>query len=835
MDYITLLSLLWSMTDHVGEFFTWDFNKIQTIRQENKYTFYYIVLYYIIIHLAKIISEHFSHTFVLQNKNLLQTKSNYFLSVHVMNCIHSFHDASIAILLGVGHIQYMKLNKYTNLYCYAGQLLLKISIALVQWYKDYPTHMENEERVTIWRNGIRYTIRKRQLIQHDIIHLIKGDMVPVTKAIITDPAMIHEMLSIHVPNVMGINDLSQTGEDKVIECGPNEFVYFHHNVESDGNYYITVLQTEGTRLIEPPRNESHTLHVPTILKKSTYVGVLTILLTTIFISYLQNTWKPITIVDVITNGIGIFIANNFLIPSFKLTLAIELWNLCYFMYCASFGITINDHGTDTYNMFSSKEKNVICTDKTGTIVESTFDLCLNDCIIPCVSKKNNHVKNKIQRATMISQLGGFHRNDKQGHVSDCVENTAILDALQTHFDIRVGTSYLYKRKLQEINYTYQQIEERCIRHAVLDFNRNNNASFSITEYNKHFYIGFEMGTSAAETILHYKPRGNSTKRSMIIGHIPLRVTTSAEAYAELERILPVFQKKEQIHFTYEICGEFYFNYYFCKDETYSSDVALRELSQQGYPIFIISGDNPKTVAAIAENAGLHGDTIDVNAFRNYDNHKKIDVVRNALQKKGGFFGHAKPHDKEEIIKWCQYLHWTVLFCGDQDNDKFAITSSNFSVVHRKGDKKLHPLANMIGNVPLAALQKYISTIRLLGTMGKFWFCKAYLEYCYITTAIWLLGAYLIQFEKISILFMDPWDANLSTVTSAFMLITCITMSFLKTHRSLSEQNIVYISPMIAYGIAVTVGYLLIYFVPLSYSSLSLPAIFIISLGKMCFI
>jgi hypothetical protein len=142
---------------------------------------------------------------------------------------------------------------------------------------------------------------------------------------------------------------------------------------------------------------------------------------------------------------------------------------------------------------------------------------------------------------------------------------------------------------------------------------------------------------------------------------------------------------------------------------------------------------------------------------------------------------------------------------------------------------MYPIVNILSRVPMEALYIYLTKMRLLGTMGKFWFFMSYNMYSYVTAIIGLIGIYMLQFAKVSILFMDPWDANMSTVLSSTMLFSCIMVSFIRSHKQLSVNQIVYIAPIKGIICALVVGIMLT-ILPIDYNVVSLPAIFLVSMG-----
>ena len=805
-------------------YFTWDTDNLISLMNENQGTFQNLALYYFAWFVLNIIMQIFVMWFKNNNKNLIPTVSSYHYLVHINNTLFRFHDAAIAILLCVGDIQRKKLGKMTNIYCYVFQLVLKLILSTLQWRKDYVTHISNNNYITIYRNGKRMLLLRRQTIAGDIIMIQKTDVVPVQKAIVTDVSILAS-IGIHViTNKMGVNNLSQTGEDVSKQRDMNSYVYGGQIQVSDETCYITVVETYNSL--------AETKLLPTIFqsltRKATWVGVITITLITYVITYLQNGCMT----DFIGNSIGTFIANNFLIPSFKLNLGLEFWDLCYHMYCSYHGFSVNNHGTletlgvsrtNHYNTLSPDEI-VLCTDKTGTLVQSAFDLMLDACQF--------FTTTGIENSIIVGHIGAMYRNDTMTHLADCVENGAIVDGMRKKFGIMVGTEFLFKDLKYNISYQCNGEKLFLTRHLAIDYEDKNHGSFSILEINGIFYVAFEMGIGPANIYLGYKRKGTSMKRGMVIGMIQTTANNFDEAVTIFYDILPSFQKKShrKLPFKYTVCAEFYFNHYFCQNGSQSTDKGLVKLNKSGCPILVISGDKPETLEAIGSDAGLtNGVLVNMNNFVDYDNNRQLEIIRNAISCGVGYFGNASPEGKAIIVSWCQYLGKSVVMAGDQKNDTKAIMKADFGVLNSDGDKSMYPFVNILTKVPMEAIYIYLTKMRLLGTMGKFWFFMSYNMYSYITAIIGFIGIYMLRFEKVSILFMDPWDANLSTVTSSLMLFSCIAVSFIRSHKQLSMNQIVYLAPLKGIITALVVGYVLT-LLPIDYSIVSLPAIFLVSMG-----
>ena len=97
-------------------------------------------------------------------------------------------------------------------------------------------------------------------------------------------------------------------------------------------------------------------------------------------------------------------------------------------------------------------------------------------------------------------------------------------------------------------------------------------------------------------------------------------------------------------------------------------------AKEGVTLKVISGDNPRTVGAVARTAGLAGadKTVDMSQFG-----EGTDFT--AIAEENTVFGHTTPQQKLELIKAMQRSGHTTCMTGDGVNDILAMRESNCSV------------------------------------------------------------------------------------------------------------------------------------------------------------
>ena len=102
--------------------------------------------------------------------------------------------------------------------------------------------------------------------------------------------------------------------------------------------------------------------------------------------------------------------------------------------------------------------------------------------------------------------------------------------------------------------------------------------------------------------------------------------------------------------------------------------------QQGVTIKVISGDNPATVSAIAQKAGIEGaeDLIDARTLRTEE-----DLHQAASQYT--VFGRVTPEQKKSLVEGLQAKGHKVAMTGDGVNDILALKTADCSIAMESGN------------------------------------------------------------------------------------------------------------------------------------------------------
>ena len=205
---------------------------------------------------------------------------------------------------------------------------------------------------------------------------------------------------------------------------------------------------------------------------------------------------------------------------------------------------------------------------------------------------------------------------------------------------------------------------------VVAFSSKRKYSGCVTEDGQAFVIGaaqFVLGPEAADVI------------------------ASSDAFASIERVLVAFtvdgfDQNDTFQGTPQLLG-----YVVLRDqirETAPQTIAY--FLEQGVDLRVISGDDPRTVSAIAERAGVpHADGwVDATTL-----HTEADIV--AAVKKYHVFGRVTPEQKRELVIALQNHGHTVAMTGDGVNDILALRQSDCSISVASGSAAARNVAEIV--------------------------------------------------------------------------------------------------------------------------------------------
>jgi cation-transporting ATPase E len=118
---------------------------------------------------------------------------------------------------------------------------------------------------------------------------------------------------------------------------------------------------------------------------------------------------------------------------------------------------------------------------------------------------------------------------------------------------------------------------------------------------------------------------------------------------------------------------------------------LAYFAEQDVTLKVISGDNPDTVAAIAERAGLQlvGDPVDARAL-------PTDVAElGAVLDGATVFGRVSPQQKQAMVRALQARGHTVAMTGDGVNDVLALKDADLGIAMGAGSEATRAVADLV--------------------------------------------------------------------------------------------------------------------------------------------
>ena len=160
----------------------------------------------------------------------------------------------------------------------------------------------------------------------------------------------------------------------------------------------------------------------------------------------------------------------------------------------------------------------------------------------------------------------------------------------------------------------------------------------------------------------------------------------------------------------QIPGEFAPTAFLLFEEQIREDAqaTLDYFKQQNITLKIISGDNPKTVAAVAARAGLtdFGEAIDAGNLPD-----DLQALSQILETHS-IFGRVKPQQKRQMIKALQSKGHVVAMTGDGVNDVLAIKEADLGIAMGKSASATKAVAHIV------LLDSKFSTLPLVMAEGR---------------------------------------------------------------------------------------------------------------------
>ncbi|HEX5615339.1 MAG TPA: HAD-IC family P-type ATPase [Acidimicrobiia bacterium] len=129
------------------------------------------------------------------------------------------------------------------------------------------------------------------------------------------------------------------------------------------------------------------------------------------------------------------------------------------------------------------------------------------------------------------------------------------------------------------------------------------------------------------------------------------------------------------------------------EEKVRADAAdtLRYFAEQGVQLKVISGDNPRTVAAVARRVGLGGaeEAVDARTLPADEDELAEVLERHSV------FGRVTPHQKRAIVAALQSRGHVVAMTGDGVNDALALKDADIGIAMGSGAPATRAVAQLV--------------------------------------------------------------------------------------------------------------------------------------------
>ena len=129
---------------------------------------------------------------------------------------------------------------------------------------------------------------------------------------------------------------------------------------------------------------------------------------------------------------------------------------------------------------------------------------------------------------------------------------------------------------------------------------------------------------------------------------------------------------------------------------------LNFFKKQGVDIKLISGDDPKTVQALAKKAGFESESIDMSCVQD------VESVVDSYS----IFGRVTPEQKKELVLALKKRNKTVAMTGDGVNDVMALKEADCSIAMGSGSQACKSVASLV------LLENQMNTLPVILYQGR---------------------------------------------------------------------------------------------------------------------
>ena len=121
---------------------------------------------------------------------------------------------------------------------------------------------------------------------------------------------------------------------------------------------------------------------------------------------------------------------------------------------------------------------------------------------------------------------------------------------------------------------------------------------------------------------------------------------------------------------------------------------MRYFTEQGVALKVISGDNPRTVGAVAAQVGVPGVTSAADAVDARQLPEDVSALAGVLSKRNAF-GRVTPQQKRDVVGALQSTGHVVAMTGDGVNDALALKDADIGVAMGNGSPATRAVAQLV--------------------------------------------------------------------------------------------------------------------------------------------
>lgn len=491
-----------------------------------------------------------------------------------------------------------------------------------------------ESKAIVLREGKKWNISTEKLVLDDLIFLKTGDQIPAD--------------SIVLEGILEVNEALLTGEsDNLTKTAGDEL--FSGSFVTSGEACCKVLHVGKENYAAKITREAKVFkRHPSQLRNSLNVilKVISIIIVPLgcFLFYKQYFVIGDSLRDSVVNTVaavlGMIPEGLVLLTSVALTIGTIVLagkkTLVQELYCIE----------------TLARVDTLCLDKTGTLTEGR--MCVEE-IIPFPSENISDETASLEEITRI--MGNLMRV--------LYDQNATAEALREYFVFQNDMS---------ASYVIPFSSERKYSGAIFE-RRTSNSPLQMCRACVHENVAYFIG--AAQFLF---PEGNQavTEKSLLCAQQGFRVLVLAKGEKETQdyRLPSNLKPLAWILLTDVIRKE--------------APDTLRYFENQCVDLKIISGDDPVTVSAIAQKAGLKNADVYVDAETLQTQEDIAQAVKEYC-----VFGRVTPQQKKAMVQALKQQGHIVAMTGDGVNDVLALKESDCSIAMAQGSDAAKNIANIV--------------------------------------------------------------------------------------------------------------------------------------------